>query len=281
MLSILLIALDQTVLATALPRIASDFDAFTLQGWVSSAFILAQTVFILIYGQMLRIFPSKYIMLAAIIIFEVGSLVCGISQNIDQLIAGRTVSGLGAAGIYVAMFQIISQVTRLEDRPRLFGFFGAVFGLSSVIGPLVGGGFTDHVTWRWCFYINLPVGGISLVAVTFLLKAQAPLGSDPTKRSQRDLFDQFLHMDFFGAVLVAGFITSLMLALQWGGNTKAWGNYAVIVSFVFAGVLAIALVFWEIAMKEHAMVPTAIFHGRSVCVLPSFLSRQVTYHQRF
>ncbi|KAJ7646955.1 ABC transporter [Roridomyces roridus] len=264
MLSILLVALDQTILATALPRIASDFDAFSLQGWVSSAYILSQTVFILLYGQSLRLFAAKYLMLSSIAIFEVGSLVCGVSKNVDQLIAGRTVTGVGAAGIYVTMFQIISQVTRLEDRPRLFGFFGAVFGLSSVIGPLIGGAFTDHVTWRWCFLINLPVGGVSLVAVTFLLKAQTPLGADPAKRRPRDILDQFLRMDFFGGLLVAGFVTSLMLALQWGGNTKSWGNYAVIVSFVFAGVLLVALVFWEIFMKERAMVPTAIFHGRSL-----------------
>ncbi|KAJ7646418.1 major facilitator superfamily domain-containing protein [Mycena polygramma] len=179
LLSVLLIALDQTILATALPRIASDFQSFTLQGWVATSFILAQTVFLLFYGQVLRIFSAKWVLVASISIFEIGSLLCEVSQNVNQLIAGRTVSGAGAAGIFVAMFQILAQVTRLEDRPRLFGMFGAVFGLSSIIGPLIGGAFTDHVTWRWCFFINLPVGGVSLTAVTFLLKASPPLGSDP------------------------------------------------------------------------------------------------------
>lgn len=143
----LLIALDQTILSTALPRIASDFGAFSLQGWVATSFVLAQSVFLLFYGQVLRIYPAKWTLVAAISIFEIGSLVCGVSQNVNQLIAGRAVSGLGAAGIFVAMLQVMSQVTRLEDRPRLFGMFGAVFGLSSVIGPLIGGAFTDHVTW--------------------------------------------------------------------------------------------------------------------------------------
>ncbi|KAJ7501827.1 ABC transporter [Mycena galericulata] len=265
LLSVLLIALDQTILSTALPRIASDFDAFALQGWVASSFVLAQTVFILFYGQLLRIFPAKWILICAITIFEAGSLLCGVSKNVDQLIAGRTVSGLGAAGIFVAAIQIISQATRLEDRPRLFGLFGAVFGLSSVIGPLIGGAFTDNVTWRWCFFINLP-SGVSIVAVTFILKSAPPLGSDPNKRSFKDIFAQILRLDFFGATLVAGSVTCLVLALQWGGNTKPWGDKAVIISFVFAAVLAAATVWWEIFLKERAMVPTAIFHSRSVQV---------------
>ncbi|KAJ7128242.1 ABC transporter [Mycena filopes] len=264
LLSLFLIALDQTILATALPRIASEFDAFSLQGWVSSSYILAQTVFLLFYGQVLRIFPAKWVLISAIALFEIGSLVCGVAQNVDMIIAGRVVSGVGAAGIFVAMFQIIAQVTRLEDRPRLFGLFGAVFGLASVIGPLIGGALTDHVTWRWVFFINLPFGGVSLLGVTFLLKAAPPLGSDPNKRSTRDLLEQVKRMDYVGAILVAGAVTTLVLALQWGGNTKPWGDKAVIICFVFAAVLSVAFVAWEIYVDEQAMVPTAILKSRSI-----------------
>ncbi|KAJ7450977.1 ABC transporter [Mycena galericulata] len=274
LLSILLIALDQTILATALPRIASDFESFSLQGWVATAFVLAQSVFLLFYGQLLRIFPAKWVLVSSIGIFELGSLICGVSHNVGQLIAGRTVSGVGAAGILIAMIQVLSQTTRLEDRPRLFGLFGAVFGLSSIVGPLIGGAFTDHVTWRWCFFINLP-GGVSLTAVTFLLKAAPPLGSDPNKRSWRALMGQVSQMDFIGAILVAGAVTTLVLALQWGGNTKPWNDKSIIICFVFSGVLTGAFVSWEIFVGDRAMTPTSVFHSRSIyaVVTYSFLTR--------
>ncbi|KAJ7269948.1 putative transporter [Mycena rebaudengoi] len=284
MLALLLIALDGTILATALPRIASDFHSFSLQGWVSSSFILAQTVFLLFYGQLLRTFPAKWILISAITIFELGSLVCGVSQSVGQLIAGRAVTGVGGAGIFLAIMQVISQITHLEDRAKFLGLFGSVFALSSVIGPLIGGALTDNVTWRWVFFINFPIGGVSVVAVLFLLKASAPLGSDPTKRSQKDIFQQFLRLDFIGATLVAGAVTCLVLALQWGGNIKPWGDKAVIICFVFSALLAVICIFWEVHIGDRAMVPKVIFKSRSIygiimyCLLTRFSLLLFSYY---
>ncbi|GAA5877227.1 hypothetical protein JCM8547_006303 [Rhodosporidiobolus lusitaniae] len=265
MLAVLLVSLDQTILATALPRIASDFNSFDKQGWISSAFLLTNASFVLVFGQILRIYPAKFVLISTTALFEVGSIICGSSNGPIQLIFGRAIAGVGAAGIFTAMLQTLAQVTRLEDRPRLFACFGVIFALASVIGPLIGGALTDHASWRWCFYINLPVGAVTLVACTLLLKPAPPLGADLSDRSARSLLRQTGQLDWVGAVLALGGVSSLALALQWGGNQKPWDDGAVIACFVVAGVVATILVFWERYLGEKAMTPVSVFsHGATI-----------------
>ncbi|KAJ7732686.1 ABC transporter [Mycena metata] len=273
MLSTFVITLDQTILATALPRIASDFDAFSLQGWVSSSYVLAQSAFLLFYGQILRIFPAKWVLVSAVAIFEIGSLLCALSQSIGQLIAGRTISGAGAGGLLIAMIQAFTQATRLEDRPKFFAVFGVVFALSSVLGPLIGGSITDHTTWN--FWLSLPLGGASICGVLLLLKAAPPLGSDPTQRSASARFRQTLRLDFVGAGLAGGAVVNLILALQWGGNTKPWNDKDVIICFVLSAVVGAVFIAWSIYLGDRAMMPTSIFKSHSVyaILLYTFLNR--------
>ncbi|KAJ5827173.1 Major facilitator superfamily domain general substrate transporter [Penicillium robsamsonii] len=259
LLALLLIALDQTILSTALPRIASDFNAFTQQGWVATSFVLTQTAFILFFSQVLRVYPAKYVLIASVVIFEVGSALSGAAQDVNTLIGGRALSGVGAAGILTGILQVMAQATRLEDRPTLFSFFESVFALASIIGPLIGGALTDHVTWRWCFYINLPIGGVSIVAITLLLDAPPPLGSEGYDGSPRTMLRRTSALDWIGAILSLGAITSLVLGLQWGGNEKAWSSADVIICLVLAFVLTVAFIFWERYMGDRAMVPLAIF----------------------
>ncbi|KAF7298509.1 Major facilitator transporter-like protein [Mycena kentingensis (nom. inval.)] len=280
MLSLFLLALDQTILATALPRIASEFNAFTLQGWVATSFIIAQTVFLLFYGQLLSIFPAEWVLIATVAIFEAGSLVCGLAQDVNQLIAGRTLSGVGAGGMYVAMIQVLGQGTRLEDRPRLFGLFGAVFGVASIVGPLLGGALTDHVR----LFLRISARADDFAVIFLILQVAPPLGSNPNEGTPVHIRRAVLSMDYGGAILVAGFVCCLVIALQWGGNTKPWNSVGVIVCFVLAAVLAIATVLWEIHLGSAAMCPPKIFKSRSIyaiaffCFFTRFLQLQLTYY---
>ncbi|KAM0746249.1 MFS general substrate transporter [Meredithblackwellia eburnea MCA 4105] len=267
LLSIFLIAIDQTILAVALPQIASQFNSFTLQGWVSSSFVMVQTATILLFVALLRVLPAKLVVLFSITVFEIGSIVSGSAHSIYIVIVGRAISGIGAAGIFVGIIQVMTQATTVEQRPRLFGMFGAVFGLASIIGPLVGGAFTEKVTWRWCFYINVPVGGVSLLGVSLMLKTVPALGSDPNKRSPRALLQEVIRLDWFGALLSCGAIVALSISLQWGGGLRPWSDPAVIACFALFGVLTAAFLAWEIWLGDRALVPLRIFRNLSISLV--------------
>ncbi|KAF8315124.1 ABC transporter [Clavulina sp. PMI_390] len=261
LLSVLLIAVDQSIVATALPRIVSQFNSLDQVAWVASAYFLTQAGFILFFGAVLSIAPTKWVFLTAVTLFELGSFVCGVAPNMNTLIFGRAFAGVGAAGIFGACLAIIAEICPIEKRPALMGTFGGVFALASVMGPLLGGVFTDKVSWRWCFYINLPIGAISVAVIAFFLKGGYSALNAPTENET--MLQRWLKLDWVGTVLSLGVIISLLLPLQWGGNTKPWNDTSVIALFVVFGVMILIFVAWQYYMKEKALLPLGLLKNRT------------------
>ncbi|CAM1507662.1 Fc.00g073030.m01.CDS01 [Cosmosporella sp. VM-42] len=249
MISIFLVSLDNTILATAIPKITDDFHGLEKVAWYSSAYFMTFGGFQSTWGKFYKYFSLKIYFIMAIAFFELGSLICGVAPNPTALIVGRAIAGLGGAGIGSGAFTIIGFIAEPQKRPALIGFTGATYGIAAVLGPLIGGAFSDKVTWRWCFYINLPVGG--LAAAIVLIYLRIPSEAKPAEASWKE---KFLQMDFFGAVLFMCLITSYILALEYGGQTKAWDSSVVIGLLVGSFAIFVTCVIWEIYQGERAMV---------------------------
>ncbi|OZJ05907.1 hypothetical protein BZG36_01177 [Bifiguratus adelaidae] len=257
-LGIFLSALDQTIVSTALPTIASDFNAASLIGWVGTSYMLTSTVFQPLYGKFSDIFGRKFVFLFAVCTFLVGSILSGASQNMIMLIVFRALQGIGGGGIMSMTMIIISDIVSMRDRGKFQGMIGATFGVSSVVGPLLGGAFADLPTskggWRWCFYVNLPVGAIT-IAVCILYLRLRPVTGDPVAKFKR--------IDYFGTFLLVGGVVCILLAVSFGGNTYPWDSAAVIASFVVGGVVLIAFIIWEIKYAREPVVAPHLFRQRT------------------
>ena len=208
LMGMLLAALDQTIVATALPAIVSDLGGLQHIAWVTTAYLLTATVSTPLYGKLGDLFGRKHLFQVAIVIFLIGSMLSGLSQTMGQLIVFRGIQGLGAGGLMVLAMAIVADVIPPRDRGRYQGLFGAVFGAASVAGPLLGGLFTDHLSWHWVFYINVPIGIAALVVTSAVL---------PNTRSILKPL-----IDWTGAALLTGAIGSLVLLTTWGGSQYAW-----------------------------------------------------------
>ncbi|KXX72948.1 putative HC-toxin efflux carrier TOXA [Madurella mycetomatis] len=259
-LSVFTMALDNSIIATAIPKITDEFQSLPDVGWYGSAYLLTTAALQLLFGRFYTFFSIKWVYLIAIFIFEVGSLICAVANNSLTLIVGRAVAGVGSAGIFSGALTILAYSVPLSKRPIYTGAIGSMYGLASISGPLMGGAFTDHVTWRWCFWINLPVGAVTMLVIIIFFP-------DPQRQARNEddtLLQRVMRFDPLGTLVFMPAIICLLLALQWGGTTHPWSNWRIILLFCLFGVLILAFVFIQYRQQDMATVPPRIFLKRSV-----------------
>jgi EmrB/QacA subfamily drug resistance transporter len=258
MLGVLLAALDQTIVGTALPTIVADLGGAAHMSWVVTSYLLAETVATVLVGKFGDLFGRKVVFQISAVVFITGSFLCGFSSNMTMLILWRGVQGIGAGGLMVTSMALIADVVPLRERGKYQGAIGAVFGVATVIGPLLGGLFTDHLTWRWAFYVNVPIAVLVVIAAARTIPSVRAAGRPV--------------IDYLGIALVAIGASALILATSWGGNEYAWDS-GVIIGLFAGGVLALALFCLVETRAAEPMLPMRLFRNPvfSVCSVLSFV----------
>ncbi|KAJ2796113.1 hypothetical protein H4R20_005643 [Coemansia guatemalensis] len=254
-LTMLLGSLDLTIVTTAIPKIGEEFHALSDTTWIATAYMLTTTALQPLYGRLSDTFGRVPVLISAILVFMAGSAACGWAQSMGVLIFGRAFQGIGGAGLFALVFIIISDVTTEEERPAYLGILGAVWSIASVVGPVLGGVFSDKASWRWAFWLNLPVAGVVLIIIVLLLRMPIP----------RDSFwEKLKKVDLLGSLVLVGAVVMLLLALTWGGKTFPWNSARVICLIVFGVVLLVIfiLIEWKVALEPT--VPIPLFQIRNV-----------------
>jgi EmrB/QacA subfamily drug resistance transporter len=247
MLGMFLAALDQTIVSTALPTIVGDLGGLNHLSWVVTSYLLASTVSTPLYGKLGDILGRKPVFLAAILIFLAGSMLAGLSQSMVELIGFRALQGVGAGGLMVGAQAIIADIVPPRDRGRYMGLIGSVFAVASVAGPLLGGFLVDNLSWRWVFYVNMPVGALAVLIVSTRLHLATP----HTRH----------RIDYLGTGVLAGGVGALILLTTWGGTQYAWGS-STIVGLGIAGAILVAVFSWWETRATEPILPLHLFRSR-------------------
>ncbi|RJE25229.1 hypothetical protein PHISCL_02442 [Aspergillus sclerotialis] len=258
-LGVFLTVLDNTIIATATPYISNEFHSLKDVGWYSSVYTMVICITQLIFGKLIARYSIRWIYTISMFLFLVGSAVCGSAPNSPALIVGRAIAGVGCAGLLVAAFSLVPFIAPPAKRPVALGLVSASRGLATTFGPLIGGALTERVSWRWNFYINLPIG--AAIQAAFFLFVHPPRRGSESFTSWADFFQT---LDLFGLTALLPAVVCLLLALQWGGIQYPWQDARVIALLVLAGVLAAVFICIEIRQGAKAVLPTRVFTQRTV-----------------
>ncbi|KAF2235510.1 MFS general substrate transporter [Viridothelium virens] len=255
-----LIALDTNIVGVAIPKISTEFDALQDISWYGSAYLLTITAFQPMLGTFYRFFAVEKTYKGSIVVFEIGTTICAAAVSSEMFIVGRAIAGLGAAGILQGALSIISYAVELKDRPMYMGIVISVFVVSVCVGPVLGGVFTSRSTWRWCFWINLPIGVVVLIILQIFLRIR---GTQSANRAL-PLHQKLNHMDPLGCLFFIAAVCCLLLAFQWGGQSKSWQSSTIIGLFIGFGLLSAVFGYLQWKRGDMATIPLRILRQRSI-----------------
>ncbi|KAJ7114842.1 putative efflux pump antibiotic resistance protein [Mycena epipterygia] len=259
-LSVFLVALDNTIIATAIPKITDEFASLDDVGWYGSAYLLTTAATQLLFGKFYTFLSIKWVYVSAILFFELGSVLCGAAPTSTVLILGRAIAGVGNAGIFSGALIIMANTVPLSKRPMYTGIIAGMAGIASVAGPLLGGVLADKLSWRWCFYINIPLGIATLAIVIFWLKMPPTARPPPMRFLQR-----LSSFDPWGTLVFLPAIITLLLALQWGGSKYPWASAPTIALLVVSAVLSTLFILIQLyTPPDKSTIPPRILAQRSI-----------------